>query len=68
MKQILIKFDESISDEEALDYVKDVIQRGKISDNNKRYCYATTFNDKVMIYVSERTKYPTFRICDYIIR
>lgn len=68
MIQILIKFDEGISDEEALDYVKYVIQRGKISDNNKRYCYATTFNDEVMIYVSDKTKYPTFRICDYILR
>ena len=64
MKQILIKYDESISDEEALDYVKDVIQQGKISDNNKRYCFATHIGE-VMVYVSDKTKYPTFKIFDY---
>lgn len=64
MKQILIKFDESISDEDALDYVKYVIQRGEDKCNNKRYCFATHVGE-VMVYVSGRTKYPTFKIFDY---
>lgn len=61
MKQILIKFDEGISDEEALQKVLDVVCIGKISKNGTAYCSASVYDsDETEVHCSERTKYPTF--------
>jgi hypothetical protein len=66
MKQILIKFDEGISDEEALQKVLDVVCIGKISNNGTTYCPVSTYDrDKTVVYCSERTKYPFFTIKDH---
>lgn len=66
MKQILIKFPEGITDEQAVELVTRVIRFGRISDNGTHYCCATTFQkERLIVYSSERTKYPTFTIMSY---
>ena len=62
MKQILIKFDESISDERAVQKVLEVIKEGKISKDNTSYSYVTTFEDGTMCCTSQHSKHPTFII------
>ena len=62
-RQILIKFDQGISDEEALQKVLDVVRIGRISKYGTAYCSAVVCNkDKTVVYCSERTKYPIFRV------
>jgi len=42
--RIHIDIRHGISPTIALECVKQVIQQGKVSDNGKQYCYATTFD------------------------
>lgn len=62
MKQILIKFLDSMDDKDAIEYVKEVILQGKISGNGKFYCYISEFDDGTKVSVSEKAKHPTFQI------
>ena len=62
MKQILIKFPDDMTDEQAMQYVGTVIKQGKISKNNTLYCYVTHFADETCVSVNDRAKWPTFRI------
>lgn len=62
MKQILIKFPDDMSDDDAMVYVHTVIRQGKISKNNTLYCYVTAFPDKTCVSANDRSKWPTFRI------
>ena len=50
MRSIYIRVeDDSISDAQAIGYVKVVIQEGRISDNGNAYCYATKFHDNTVV-------------------
>lgn len=51
---IQVKGDISILD--ALEYAKEVIRLGKISNNNTQYCYATTFLDNIVVYSDKNKK------------
>lgn len=62
MKQILIKFPDDMTDEQAMQYVGTVIKQGKISKNNTLYCYVTEFQDRTCVSANDRSKWPTFRI------
>ena len=43
MQKIIIHNRSALDDEAALQAVLSVIRMGRISNNNKQYCYATTF-------------------------
>jgi len=43
MSKIIIKNNSDISDITVLECVKEVINDGRISNNNKQYCYLTVF-------------------------
>lgn len=60
MKQILIKFPDDITDEQAMAYVSTVIKQGKISKNNTKYCYVTVFSDGMRVSANDRSRYPSF--------
>jgi len=48
MGRIIIN-SEGIDDENALIYVTQVVNQGKISNNEKQYCYVTRFNNGVYV-------------------
>lgn len=56
-----IKIEDNIPDLVAISLVKEVIRRGKISNNRTSYCYLTVFGN---IYVQARKyrKTPCFRV------
>lgn len=63
MRQILIKFDDGISDEEALQKALDVVCIGRISKYGTAYCPATVYDrDKIAVYCPERTKHLVFKV------
>lgn len=44
------------SDEDMLEYVKSVIRMGKVSANNKKYCYVTDFRDNTTVLAEKQNK------------
>ena len=52
--KIIIRYD-GVSDIDALMYVRQVVKKGRISNNNTQYCYCTMFNDAAEVY-ADRTK------------
>jgi hypothetical protein len=48
MSRIIIN-SKGIDDETALIYVTQVVNQGKISNNEKQYCYVTRFNNGVYV-------------------
>lgn len=71
MSKFIIENRANLSDADAIDLISRVIADGRISNNNKQYCYATSFESKrlgkIMVWTdlnkkSDRfviTKYPT---------
>lgn len=52
MSRIIIQNDSSLPDIRALDYVKAVMEMGRISNDGKQYCYLTTFGANGEIVVA----------------
>ena len=52
MSKIIIQNDSSLPDIRALAYVKAVMEMGRISNNDKQYCYLTTFGENGEIVVA----------------
>lgn len=51
MSKLIVEYSEGIRDvDEAMHYVLKVIDQGRISDDGKCYCYATTFENGVVVY------------------
>lgn len=44
----------------VLDRVSQVVAQGRISDNGKHYCYATTWPDDVAVYAKRNLASDTF--------
>ena len=68
MKEIRIKYDDEISDELASRLVLSVINQGKISNEGKRYCFATVFNVNgynYMVVANDKTKSIMFYVNNY---
>jgi len=42
--RLIIKNNTDLSDLECLDFIKETIKLGRISNNGKAYCYVTIFN------------------------
>lgn len=47
MSKVIIENRTSLSMLECLDRVRQVIEKGRISNNDKQYCYYTTFTDGI---------------------
>jgi hypothetical protein len=50
MSQLIIKNQTEIDDISVLTLVQRVIDMGRVSNNNKQYCYLTSFNIKDIEY------------------
>ena len=48
-ERIIVQNDTDKPTPEILDYVKVVMQMGKISNDNTQYCYATRFKDGIIV-------------------
>lgn len=47
MSKLIIRFDDDMSELEALDYARVVVEAGR--DGGKMYCYHTTFKDNISV-------------------
>ena len=56
-----IKIEDTIDDLTAVSLVKQVIERGKISNNGNSYCYLSVFDD-IVVETRQYRKTPCFRI------
>lgn len=56
-----IKIEDNIDDLTAINLVKRVIERGKISNNGNSYCYLTIFDD-ISVETRQHRKSPCFRV------
>lgn len=56
-----IKIEDNIDDITAISLVKQVIERGKISNSGKSYCYLTLFGD-ITVETRQYRKHPCFRV------
>lgn len=60
-----IKIEDNIDDLTAVSLVKQVIERGKISNNGKSYCYLSVFkmtDDIIVVETRQYRKSPCFRV------
>lgn len=65
MREIRIKYEEGISDHLAVQLVESVIRQGKISNDGKNYCFATSFTvngDEYMVVANDKTKSTMFYV------
>jgi hypothetical protein len=62
MSRIIINNETSISDLEAMEYVKMVVLSGRIS--NGGYCYLTTFKNGISVHATKNKKSDSFWICN----
>ena len=56
-----IKIEDNIPDIVAITLVKEVIRRGKISNNGTSYCYLTVFGN-ICVETQQYRKTPCFRV------
>ena len=54
MADILIHKSDDISDYDALLHIQSVIRDGRISNNEKSYCYVTKFADGFIVYADKK--------------
>lgn len=65
MREIRIKYEEGISDHLAVQLVESVIRQGKISNDGKNYCFATSFvvnGEEYMVVANDKTKSTMFYV------
>lgn len=68
--RIEIEIEDGIEPQKALDFVRCVIGQGKISEGErgkKYYCWATTFNDGIVVFTRQYRKNDCFLVkrCGY---
>ena len=56
-----IKIEDNIPDIVAISLVKEVIEQGKISNNETSYCYLTVFGN-ICVETQQYRKTPCFRV------
>jgi hypothetical protein len=64
VRKINITINNDITDEEALEYVLEVIKGGRVSNEGKSYCVCTLFNKKIAVLANKR-KNDIFTIYDH---
>lgn len=62
MEKIHITIEDGINPEIALERVRTVVSRGRISKNGKLYCYVTAFGDGIVVAVADYRKSDCFRV------
>lgn len=65
MREIRIKYEEGISDHLAVQLVESVIRQGKISNDGRNYCFATSFvvnGGEYMVVANDKTKSTMFYV------
>lgn len=60
MGKVYIDIRDGIDHATAVDRVARVMSKGRISDNNTKYCYVTTWEDGILVYTRERRKSDCF--------
>lgn len=72
MSKFIIDNQSFLNDELALDAVSTVVQKGKISNDGKSYCYVSVLryyrnkkSNQVVVHVLENEKSTRFLILDY---
>jgi hypothetical protein len=60
MSRIIIDVRDDIDPAAALLYVGNVISQGRISKDDTKYCWLTTFHDGVMVVVRDERKSDCF--------
>lgn len=60
--KLIIQNDTNLSDLQALPYVIGVVGGGRISNDNKQYCYGTRFKNGIMVYTDLNKKSDRFVI------
>ena len=66
MGRLIIQNDSSISDYEAVLKVSQVISKGRVSKSETQYCYATLFEDGVIVFAELNKKSDRFVVRDYM--
>lgn len=64
MKIIIENKSEKADDETALERVSKVISEGRVSNNNKQYCYLTVFDDGICVSASLNKESDKFVVWD----
>lgn len=64
VNKIIININNDITDEEALEYVLEIVKGGRVSQEGKSYCVCTLFNEETMV-LAEKRKNDTFTIYDH---
>lgn len=49
MNKLIIDNQTDLSEIEVFPYIWEIINQGKISNNNKQHCYVTTFKDGIVV-------------------
>jgi len=72
MSKLIIENRSKATDQQALDCVKKVIDMGRISNDGKQYCYASTLEivditgkNRVLVYTDLNKKSDRFVVIDY---
>ena len=60
MAKLIIDNRSPLPDADALRYAANVIDGGRISGNGQHYCYVTTWNNGVCVYVQRNLRSDTF--------
>ena len=62
--KLIINYDEELKETEVLEYVKEVIRLGKVSETNKgkQYCFVTQFADGVIVFADKIKTGNSFRV------
>ncbi len=64
MNKIIINNKTKLNDEEAVKLVLSVIAKGRISGDDKCYCYASLFRNSKVVVCAEKRKNDIFTILD----
>ncbi len=67
MGKIIIQNDSNLSDLKAIELVLEIINKGKISNYGKNYCYATTYiidGKGYVVYADKNKKSDKFRVAN----
>lgn len=62
MPKLIIDIRSDLPATTVLDRVSQVVAQGRISDNGKHYCYATTWPDGVAVYARRNLASDTFTV------
>ena len=60
--KVIINIEDGVDIRDAMQCVSLVIERGRVSGNGKRFCWATVFSDGLTVVTNNRTKSDSFTV------